>query len=376
MSPQQPYRRFVAAEIRASLVADAPVHQVRAARESAAALQLSDDELLLARLFDGQCDAAAIRSNARGQINLELSPSELEAFASRLAVAGVLQPGFWEPLPSPALTEGGQRYGANPTGPMPPSTMPGSLAGPGSFGGLLGQITDRRGVEREPWATLDPAPWLGFGRLLNWPLAGRGGAWLLAALMAFALFGLWQLRLEAFTDLLRLRSWPALAGVLWLALTLIHIFGQSARAAAVERWSGTTPLLGLLRGPFLAPLVHVDTRGAVERCDRAARSRIVASAMTAMALLFVVAVMLWFITRGSASPVPSTSLWVAVLALLTLLLRLNPLARRDGYYLLAQHQGLPDLREQAVAAVLGFVRRGWVGQQRRLSRRILLLYLS
>lgn len=346
-------------------------------REAAGWLQPGSTELRLAQLFDGDSDAETIRQRARAQLQLELSSTQLEAFAARLAVAGLLQPGFWEPLPSPALTERGQRHPGlvAAAAVMPPSTMPGSLAGPGSFGGLLGLVTDRRGVVREPWATLDATPWLAFGRALNWPLAGRG-AILLAAWLMFSLFGLWQLRLEAAADLLRLRGWVPLAGLLWLALTLIHVFAQSARAAAVERHAGLRPQLGLVRGPFILPLVHVDTRGAVERADRAARSRIVASALTALAVLFNLSVLLWFLTRGSASPVPSTALWIGVVTLFTLVLRLNPLARRDGYYLLAQRLGIPDLREQAVAAMLGFARRGWVQQQKRLSRAALVLYCA
>jgi len=357
-----PCRRFVPAE----------------AREGAGRLDLGGRELQLAQLFDGDSDADAIRRRAREQLQLELSSAQLEAFAARMAVAGQLQPGFWEPLPSPALTERGQLHPGAVPGPiaMPPSTMPGSLAGPGSFGGLLGLVTDRRGAVREPWATLDPAPWLAFGRMLNWPLAGRAGAALLAAWLMFSLFGLWQLHLDAAADLLRLRGWVPLAGMLWLALTLIHVFAQAARAAAVECYAGLRPQLGLLRGPFILPLVNVDTRGAVERADRAARSRIVASALTALALLFNTSVLLWFVTRGSASPVPATSLWVGIVVLFTLVLRLNPLARRDGYYLLAQRLGIPDLREQAVAAVLGYARRGWVQQQQRLSRAALILYCA
>ncbi|AXQ28341.1 HlyD family efflux transporter periplasmic adaptor subunit [Solimonas sp. K1W22B-7] len=370
-----PFRRFATEE-----PTEVP-GELRAPRRKPPTLTdevFSPKELALARLYDGRRDSNAILSLARSELHLDLDRETLEAFAARLAIAGQLQAGEWEPLPSPAITDSAQREPLRPAVPwsMPPSTMPGSLAGAGTFGGLLGLITDRRGIARRAWAELDPAPWLGFGRLLNWPLTGRAGALALAALMAFVFYGLWQLRLEAAVDLLRVRSWPGLAGILWLALTLIHVFGQAARAAAIHHFTGVRPQIGLVRGPFVLPLAHVETAGPAERADRSARSRIVASALTGLALLFCAAGIFWMISRGSQTSVPSVALWVALLALFTLLLRLNPLARRDGYYLLAQHLNLPDLREQAVGALLGIARRGWVMQQRRLSPRTLVLYLA
>lgn len=334
-------------------------------------------EVALAKLHDGRRDVNAILALARSELRLDLDREELEAFAARLAVAGMLQAGEWEPLPSPAITDSAQREPLRPAVPwaMPPSTMPGSLAGPGTFGSLLGLITNRRGIARQPWAMLDPQPWLSFGRWLNWPLTGRAGALALTALMAFVFYGLWQLRLEAITDLLRVRSWVGLAGILWLALTLIHVFGQAARVAAIEYFTGVRPEIGLMRGPFVLPLAHVDTAGPAERANRQQRALIVASALTGLALLFCVSAIFWMISRGSQTSVPSVALWVAVLALFTLLVRLNPLSRRDGYYLLAQHLDLPDLREQAIASLMGYMRTGWVMQQRRLSLRSFIIYL-
>ncbi|PPE75763.1 hypothetical protein C3942_02395 [Solimonas fluminis] len=374
MSSGHPYRRFGTAE-----PVEAP-GELRAPRRLPPTVTdetFSPTELALARLYDGRRDADAILSLARSELKLELDREELEAFAARLAIAGQLQAGEWDPLPSPAITDSAQAERLRPAAPwpMPPSTMPGSLAGPGTFGGLLGLITDRRGIARRTWAQLDPQPWLRLGRLLNWPLTGRAGGLALAGLLAFVLYGLWQLRLEAAVDLLRIRSWVGLAGTLWLALTLIHVFGQAARAAAIEYFTGLRPEIGLMRGPFVLPLAYVETAGPAERADRAQRSRIVASAMTGLALLFSVSAIFWMISRGSQTSVPSVALWVAVIALFTLLLRLNPLARRDGYYLLAQRLNLPDLREQAMAALMGYMRTGWVMQQRRLELRTLMIYL-
>jgi len=372
--PGPSYRRFAPVEVREPSMAGAAAVLVGL---RGAQIELDADDHALAQLFDGDRDAAQIRALASSRLGRQISPAALEAFAARLGVAGVLEPGFWEPLPSPALTEEGEAQlvrADSDSSPMLPSTMPGSLAGPGLMGGLLSLVTDRRGTVREPWARLSPGPWVRAGALLNWPLLGRGAMLLLAALLVFVLYGLWQQRVEAAADLLTLRSPYAFAGMLWLGLTLIHLFGQAARAHAVDRFAGSRPEVGLLRGPFVFPLVHVETRGPAERADRAARARIVGSALTALTLLFIGCLLFWFLSRDAASPVAGVSLWIAALVMLTLLLRLNPLARRDGYFLLAQWLGIPDLREQAFAAVAGFGRLGWVMQQRRLGRGVLVLY--
>src|SRR3546814_2925702 len=68
------------------------------------------------------------------------------------------------------------------------------------------------------------------------------------------------------------------------------------------------------------------------------------------------------------------SIGVTRFATIALLLRVNPLARRDGYFLLAHHFGIPDLREQAGASWFRYFRRGWVGQQRALSPSTLIGY--
>src|SRR3546814_14892931 len=66
-----------------------------------------------------------------------------------------------------------------------------------------------------------------------------------------------------------------------------------------------------------------------------------------MAALAAGAALIWLLSWRARPLLAGLSIGVTLFATIALLLRVNPLARRDGYFLLAPHFGLPDLREQA-----------------------------
>src|SRR3546814_3560448 len=103
-------------------------------------------------------------------------------------------------------------------------------------------------------------------------------------------------------------------------------------------------------GPIGVPNLHVDTGVAAERGPRAQRLRIGGSGLTSMAALAAGAALIWLLSWRARPLLAGLSIGVTLFATIALLLRVNPLARRDGYFLLAQHFGIPDLREQAGAS--------------------------
>ena len=367
------YRRFSPGEARALGERGSEGLLLLPTHPGDAPLQLDAAELRLAQLHDGQRPAAAVLAGAAAALGRPVSAGELESFAAELASAGALQPGSHEPLPGPRLTEAAVAY-RPPSVAQPPSTMPGSLAGPGLFEGLLGLITDPHARDRKPLAELPAAPFVLLGRPFNLPLWSTAGLWLLALMAAFAGFGLWQRHVELVSDFLRLLPRPTLLMALVIGTAVIHFGSQAARAAAIARTTGQAPRVWLRLTRFFIPVIDVDSGGAVQRIDRVGRTRVVAAGLVASLLLFVICAFLWFFTRGGASSVAPFSLGVGLMALVMFLLRLNPLIRRDGYFLLAQHLGIPDLREQVLTTLFGFPRSGWVAQQRALSPRALLLF--
>ncbi|NKF21401.1 HlyD family secretion protein [Solimonas marina] len=366
------YRRFVAADVREH----GERVELRGAREALPALWVDVREYRLARLFDGTRTTAAIVAEAAQTLELRLRASQLEAFAAKLAIHGLLAPGIVDPLPSPSIIEPDtEREGAHADrGPMLPSTVPGSLVGPGLMDGLLGVTLDHRARRRRLITHLDPGLWILFGGRLNWPLESGATLCLFGFVAFLAIFGVAHRAEHAADSLLALVSpWRALSLVA-ISFALIELFGTASRAAAVRRFTGTVPKIGVMRNMLGIPLLHVDTGGAAERAQRAQRLRIVGAGLTSMAALAIGAVFVWFLAGRTHLLLASFSIGVAAVATFTLLLRLNPLVRRDGYFLLAQHYGIADLREQAGAAWFEFFRRSMISQQRRLEPSTLLTY--
>ncbi|TAJ51183.1 MAG: HlyD family efflux transporter periplasmic adaptor subunit [Nevskiaceae bacterium] len=335
-------------------------------------LALTPAERQLAELYDGQRSAADILERARLELGMHLDAEALERFAAELAMAGLLQAGREEPLPSPPISD--VRGGAYGSQAIPPSTMPGSLAGPGLMGSLLRLVTDRSTLRYKRYRQVPTQPWTRLGAPLIAPLANPFAliGWLAACLLL--LYGLWRQRLAVFSDLGNLSGPGMLALNLALGWTLVHLATVSARSAAISRYAGLKPKLGLIRGMFGQPMLYVDSRGPAEAGDRATRTRIVGAGLSAPLVLFTLAALTWFLSRGSANALSPYSLGIGFIALFGLLLRANPLLRLDGYFLLAQWLGIPNLREQAFTASKQRRGTGWSPAQRSLPRPALYLF--
>ena len=127
-------------------------------------------------------------------------------------------------------------------------------------------------------------------------------------------------------------------------------------------------------GALSIPRLFVDTAGAAERAGRVERLRIVGSGLVGSAAAASIAVLLWFLFIESQVSIARFCVGLTVVTTISLALRLNPLMRHDGYFLLCHLLDTPDLREQAIAAMLGVRDRPWSVRVRRIPYRALLAY--
>jgi len=339
---------------------------------------LLPDEAQLAPLFDGSAPTAQLAVRAGELLGGVISPADMESFASQLAEAGRLDAGTHEPLPVPAQTadEGsrlrllgrsGQQREAADARALPPSSMPGSLAQPAVQDSATGAVGDRRGEPVRIDIRLSPRFFVALGRLLVWPLASRMALIGLVLLVLAALGLLYSRRLEwiAF-GVLHLPGIRALAAIL-LAGWLVNLFSMSARAAAVVRFTQEAPKFGIRYGFAKIPYFVADSAGATTRLDRTHRLRLVGAGLTGTALLMVFGILLWFLTATTLPNLAGLGSVAATASAISLLLRFNPLAMRDGYYLLANALDVLDLRQQADLALFK-ADRPWMTQTRRLPR--------
>lgn len=377
------YRQLLAARV---VVLGETGVEVHADAAGARGLRLTPDEWVLAQLFDGERSAAQ-RGAAAHDAGLRVPLPLLEGLADRLARAGLLRRGTHEPLPVPAQSfsearelgwlDGETGRAGRRIAPiaLPPSSMPGSRGSPGLLGGLAG-LGGKRGAANRIDVPLSPDLLLRLGRVFMPALASRARlVTLLLAVLVMAI-ALWQHRFEMARNAVDLVSLYHGIAALVLGGYLINAVSMAARAAAIAHYTPTLPAVGIHYALLGVPALFVDTAGAAERAERGARLRIVGAPLVATLSLFVLAALLWFMTRSTAPPAAAAAIAVMAMCALSTLLRINPLARRDGYFLLLNAYGIPDLRDAALFAIFRYQRRPWSVSRREVPRGVLQLYVA
>ncbi len=158
---------------------------------------------------------------------------------------------------------------------------------------------------------------------------------------------------------LALRQWDSFAGTLtyffspagvaWFAVALVgaKIIHELGHAYTAHRFGCRVPTMGVA---FLVmwPVLYTDTSDGWTLTDRRARLAIGAAGMAAELAVAVLATLLWsFLPDGpvrGAVFLLATTTWVG-----TLFINLTPFMRFDGYYLLADWLGMPNLFSRAFA---------------------------
>jgi putative peptide zinc metalloprotease protein len=182
-------------------------------------------------------------------------------------------------------------------------------------------------------------PWLGF-------TLTRGFA---AAMAATALLGLllivrqWDVYANSLVQLFSLEG-AALIGLSLLVCKLAHEFGHGLMA---RKFGCRVPSMGVA---FLVlwPVLWTDTTDAWRLRNRSERLLIDCAGMGAEMTLAAIASVLWSVLPDgglrSAAFILSSATWVT-----TLFVNLNPLMRFDGYYILSDVLGVPNLQDRAFA---------------------------
>lgn len=357
MNPEQPsYLRFCPAtsEIRR----DASPPYVLVTAPTGQVYRLSMAEYEMARVHDGRRDAQARLEAAAEQLGTAIDAREMARFSADLVETGLLEAGSEEALPPPRQLADriSDRDPRDEGESFPPSSVPGSLGNPGGQGPIGGGGSRAPGEGSEPSLRLPSRLLEWLGHLLNQPLYHRPLQWLLWLLVAAALYGLWHNRLDAARDATELLAPYRLLFVGLISAVLVNLTAQASRAAAIVRYTGEPPSCGIDFLLRVIPRLHTSTEGAAERADQRGRLRIIGSPLSASLLVFVLAIGGWLTVRDSGSFLPTLLLGLGVLSAAGFLLRLNPLARRDGYFLLAQRLKVPDLRDQAWMSLFGYER--------------------
>lgn len=193
-------------------------------------------------------------------------------------------------------------------------------------------------------------PLLNPERLLRFlrPVTGAVCSWSFAVLAACAaLFGLYASFFElldaAVTELARLN----LAGLVQIlaALVILKSFHELGHAVVASRYGCRVPAMGVAFMAFM-PMLYTDVTDAWRLQSKWARMHVAAAGVMTELALASFATLAWtFLEDGPARDVAfyiATVGWIG-----SLLFNLNPLARFDGYYVLADVIGMENLGARA-----------------------------
>ena len=182
-------------------------------------------------------------------------------------------------------------------------------------------------------------PWLGFIMTPGFALGVAGAAGLGFVLIARQ----WEAYVNSLVQLFTIEG----AVLVGLALTASKMLHELGHGLVARRFGCRVPAMGIA---FLVlwPVLWTDTTDAWRLRSRRARLWIDCAGMGAEVTLAAAASLLWSVLPDgglrSAAFVLSSATWVT-----TLFVNLNPLMRFDGYYILSDLLGVPNLQERGFA---------------------------
>ena len=185
-------------------------------------------------------------------------------------------------------------------------------------------------------ATLPFVDWL-FSRAVAWAIGGIG------------LIGLYLVsrQWDTFTATVLHFFTPRGLALYVLCLAIVKVFHELGHAYTATRYGCRVPTMGIAM-VVMVPMLYSDTSDAWKLTSRRQRAAIGAAGMVVECALAALAIFAWnFLDDGVARSlvfiVATTSLMVGAA------INLSPLMRFDGYYVLSDWLGIPNLQDRAFA---------------------------
>ncbi len=146
---------------------------------------------------------------------------------------------------------------------------------------------------------------------------------------------------------------------LWVTLALVKLFHELAHAYTAKSFGLRVPQMGVAFLIFF-PCLYCDTTQAWQLADRRQRISISIAGIVAEASLAIVAAWVWYFSRPGL--VNSLAFYLmAVSFVSTVLFNANPLMRYDGYYVLSDWLGVPNLASKSMIFIKRMFLKGVLG---------------
>lgn len=181
-------------------------------------------------------------------------------------------------------------------------------------------------------------------------------AWMvLVGVAAYVVSAHWAEFTNSTSSLLALKSLP----VLLLILCVLKLFHELGHAYACKLYGGNVPEMGMI---FIigTPCAYVDTSAAWGFRNRWQRIAVNLAGMYFESLIAIAAVFVWSLTPPGL--LHSVAHYTIVLAtVVTVLFNANPLLKFDGYYILSDSLGIPNLKRVSTASFIHSLKRTLLG---------------
>jgi putative peptide zinc metalloprotease protein len=179
----------------------------------------------------------------------------------------------------------------------------------------------------------------------------------LAGIASYVVAVHWKEFTDSAASLLALRSFP----VLVLLLCVLKVIHELGHAYACKLYGGNVPEMGLI---FIlgTPCAYVDTSAAWGFRDRWQRIVVNLSGMYFESLIAILAVFAWVSTPPGL--LHSIAHYTIVLSTaMTIVFNANPLLKFDGYYVLSDYLGIPNLKRIASTCFMHSLKRNCLGME-------------
>lgn len=206
---------------------------------------------------------------------------------------------------------------------------------------------------------IDPDKFLNRTIDLVRPVLSLYGALIWLAVVGFALIqaGLhWSELTENITD--RVLSIGNLF-VLWFAYPMVKLFHELGHGYAAKRWGGEVHEMGIML-LVLMPIPYVEASSS--SAFRAQWKRVLVGAAGMLTELFIAAIALLLWVELEPGAVRSVAYNVVIIGgVSTLFFNGNPLLRYDGYYILSDLLGIPNLAQRSLNYLAYLIKRYLLG---------------
>ncbi len=161
--------------------------------------------------------------------------------------------------------------------------------------------------------------------------------WLVVAVLAMTkVYGHWDQMGSASCGILSGYSWIWLL-ITWVALKVVH---EAAHGVACRRYGGEVPEAGVLLLLF-TPMAYVNVTSMWRFSNRWHRMVVSAAGMYVELFVSFLALILWTRSTGIVADIAFNVFLMS--SVTTILFNANPLMRFDGYFLLSDLMGIPNL---------------------------------